>query len=74
MTKTRIILCVALAFSAQPAFAYLDPGTGSTLLQVILGGAAAIGVSLKLYWRKIRSMLTFGRQSQAEDTAAQSEP
>ena len=35
------------------AFAYLDPGTGSMLLQVILGGIAAVGVALKLFWYRI---------------------
>lgn len=43
---------LALPVSAQ---AYLDPGTGSVLLQVILGGAAAIGVAAKLYWGRIRA-------------------
>lgn len=33
--------------------AYLDPGTGSMLLQLILGGAAGVGMIIKLYWRKL---------------------
>jgi hypothetical protein len=32
--------------------AYLDPGTGSMLVQLIVGGFAAAGVALKLYWRR----------------------
>ena len=32
--------------------AYLDPGSGSMLLQIILGGVAAVGVTAKLTWRK----------------------
>ncbi|OHC74266.1 MAG: hypothetical protein A3H92_09310 [Rhodospirillales bacterium RIFCSPLOWO2_02_FULL_58_16] len=39
----------------DPAHAYLDPGTGSILLQMILGGAAGAAVVLKLYWRRIIS-------------------
>jgi len=35
--------------------AYLDPGSGGLLLQLLLGGVAGIGVLLKLYWKKIRS-------------------
>jgi hypothetical protein len=31
---------------------YLDPGSGSLLLQIILGGVAAVGVTAKLTWRK----------------------
>jgi hypothetical protein len=37
--------------------AYLDPGSGSLLLQLLLGGAAAAGVTLKLYWRKFLRLL-----------------
>ncbi len=37
--------------------AYLDPGTGSMLLQVLLGGFAALGVVARLYWRQITSLV-----------------
>ena len=33
--------------------AYIDPGSGSLLLQIILGGVAAIGVTAKLTWRRL---------------------
>ena len=32
--------------------AYLDPGSSSMILQMLLGGVAAVGVALKLYWRR----------------------
>ena len=34
-------------------FAYLDPGTGSMLVQLLVGGAAAVAVTAKLYWHRI---------------------
>ena len=34
--------------------AYLDPATGSMLIQLLVGGAVAIGVTLKMYWEKVR--------------------
>ena len=37
--------------------AYLDPGSGSMLLQAIVGGAAAVGVVGKLYWRRLLAAL-----------------
>ncbi len=40
--------------------AYLDPGTGSMLVQLVVGGAAAVAVAAKLYWRRITSV--FRRQ------------
>ena len=44
-----------LLFEA-PVDAYLDPGSGSMLLQILLGGFAAIGVVGKLYWHRITSL------------------
>ena len=37
--------------------AYLDPGSGSMLLQLILGGVAAAGVTAKLTWRRLLRVL-----------------
>lgn len=33
---------------------YVDPGAGSLLLQLILGGIAGALVTLKLYWNRLR--------------------
>jgi hypothetical protein len=45
--------------------AYIDPGSGSVLLQALLGGVAALGVTMKLYWKRIRRLLR-GRGNQEE--------
>jgi hypothetical protein len=37
--------------------AYLDPGSGSMILQVIAGGLAAVAVTAKLYWNRILKFL-----------------
>jgi hypothetical protein len=37
----------------MPTPAYIDPGSGSMLLQIILGGVAAVGVTAKLTWRRM---------------------
>ncbi len=42
--------------------AYLDPGTGSMLAQLLVGGAAAAGVALKLYWHKVLRFLRIRRE------------
>ncbi len=56
------IFCTLILAPADSAFAYLDPGTGSMLLQVILGGIAAVGVAVKLYWHKLRVAIGMGRK------------
>ena len=63
----KYLLLIALALVSQPAWAYLDPGTGSMLLQVILGGIAAVGVALKLFWHKIRAALGFAKKSDPDE-------
>ena len=48
------------------AFGYLDPGTGSMLLQVILGGVAAVAVAVKLYWFRILAVLGIRKEPPQE--------
>ena len=70
MKSLHLVAGVLLALLAEPALAYLDPGTGSMLLQVILGGIAAVGVALKLFWHKIRLAIGLSKGAAAEDKAA----
>ena len=37
--------------------AYLDPGSGSMILQILAGGVAAVGVAAKMYWRRVSRFL-----------------
>jgi hypothetical protein len=50
--------------------AYLDPGSGSMLLQLILGGAAAAGVGLKMTWRRVLRTLHLDRQRESDPDAS----
>ena len=49
-----VCACLILLISAKPANAYLDPGTGAMILQLLLGGVAGALVVGKLYFRKIK--------------------
>jgi hypothetical protein len=53
---------MVLGMSASSAHAYLDPGTGSMILQVLLGGIAGMAVAIKLYWHKFLALSGVGRQ------------
>ena len=55
---SRIVALVAAILLAQepPAYAYLDPGSGSMMLQVLLGGFAAVGVAARLYWHRVTAV------------------
>ena len=66
----RIFITILLLLMFTDAVAYLDPGTGSMLLQVILGGVAAIAVAIKLYWHRLRAALGMAKKKEAEDESA----
>jgi hypothetical protein len=53
----------------RTVFAYLDPGTGSMVLQIIVGGVAAIGVAGRYYWQR----MTGKASKQGEEEQIQSE-
>lgn len=62
-SKTTRAALFGLAFVTAmqldaPAYGYLDPGTGSMLLQLLLGGVAGTLVVCKLYWARIKAFLT----------------
>ncbi len=50
--------------------AYLDPGSGSMILQILAGGLAAVAVAAKLYWGRL---LTFLRIRKPEDDSVRQE-
>jgi hypothetical protein len=54
--------------------AYLDPGSGSILLQTLLGGVAAIAVSIKLFGKKVYQVLFFWKDHDEEEPAAKATP
>lgn len=51
VSVTTLALLMA---SSMPALAYLDPGTGSMILQGIIGSVAGALVAIKIYWGKIK--------------------
>jgi hypothetical protein len=55
--KTIFLLTTALLIfmvTSQPAHAYLDPGTGSFLFQLLVGGILSGLFAIKIYYKKIK--------------------
>jgi len=52
-------------FFPATAFAYLDPGTGSMIVQGILAAVAAVGVSAGIFWKKLKGFFG-GRKGEGE--------
>ena len=66
MNDLRPLLFTLLATLALPSYGYIDPGTGSLIIQSIIGAIAAIGVTLKLYWHKLKLM--FSKQDKSAES------
>ena len=67
MNKIFSLSCiVVLIIFPTKAFAYLDPGTGSIILQAILGFIAATIASISIYWEKFKSLISklFGKKKE----------
>ncbi len=45
-----ILICV---FFTKNAYAYLDAGTGSYIVQVLIGVLMGVIITIKFYWRSI---------------------
>ena len=56
-TALFVLVCLSVLNPGAPAYAYLDPGTGSMLLQLLLGGFAGVLVVGKLYWHRIKAFV-----------------
>lgn len=66
LSALTIILLTAALFTASPAFAYLDAGSGSMILQLLLGGIAGAAVFLKLSWKWLVVKLGMRKEEQGE--------
>ena len=54
MKKNFLFTFTLILLSIQPAFTYLDPGTGSAIMSMIIGLFVAIGIFVKNFWYKIK--------------------
>lgn len=43
-----------LMLGPQNTYAYIDPGTGSYLLQLMLAGLLGLAFTIKIFWQKIK--------------------
>ncbi|QIM56534.1 hypothetical protein [Pseudomonas veronii] len=70
MKKSNFSMVALLCLALLPinAFAYLDPGTGSAMLQGILGALAAIAMVMKLYWHRLLRMLGLRKDVMKKET------
>jgi hypothetical protein len=58
-----------LLITSRKVHAYIDPGSGSYVLQLIIAGLLGAGVALKIYWKRIIAFISgpFSRGQGEED-------
>jgi hypothetical protein len=54
----------------HPVLGYLDPGSGSVILQALLGGLAGLVVGLKMFGRRLLNFLRIGRSGSKQAAAS----
>jgi len=60
------IVLIYLYTHSAPAWAYLDPSTGSMVISAIVGLFASLALGLKTYWYKFKRLLRRAKPSPDE--------
>lgn len=65
MIKLLFLLTLYLFVTPVSVHAYLDPGTGSYITQVLIGFAAGGAYLIKMYWNQIKDF--FDKKNKKEN-------
>ncbi len=57
----------SIATQTRLQLAYIDPGTGSFLVQALVAAVAGIAVTTRMYWHKIKAF--FGLEVESDDAS-----
>ena len=59
--KFLLKILIFSLLSIETSYAYIDPGSGSALISVIIGFFVALGITLKTYWYKLKRFFNFSK-------------
>lgn len=65
-TSSRWLAGAVLLLATAPAWAYIDPGTGSMLVQSLLAVIAVVLVAGRTAWEKVKSFFSRRRDDAAD--------
>jgi hypothetical protein len=60
-----IVVTLFVLLLSRPAYAYLDPGTGSILVQGLLAALAVGSAAVAAFWTRLRQLFS-GRRKPAD--------
>ncbi len=64
---------VVLGFAFYKQMMYLDPSSGSFLLQLLAAALLGGGFAIKMYWKKIKALFTGKKEDPSAPAIAPSE-
>jgi len=69
LANSVVLVVLLLLIFTRDAHAYIDPGTGSYILQLIIAGLVGALFAVKIYWRKIKAFFSnpFSKEQEKED-------
>lgn len=65
LIKIISIALLSVTLFSNPAYAYLDPGTGSMIVQMIIGVIAGASVAIGAFWGKIMAFFNSFRNKKS---------
>lgn len=70
ITTILVVLVLFYFVSIKDAYAYLDPGSGSYVIQLIIAGLLGGLYALKVFWSKVKNFFVnvFSRGNKNEKT------
>ena len=71
--KHEFFFLIFFVLFVEPAYSYLEPGAGSILAQLIMGGMAGVLMVFKLYWSKVKSFFIKKNSNPESDDASRKE-
>jgi hypothetical protein len=70
MKTTLLVLSFVLILFIRNSEAYIDPGSGSYVLQLIVASFFAIVFTLKVFWRNIKAFFSGAAGKKQTDTTS----
>ncbi len=69
LTRLLVLSGMLLLISAGDACAYIDPGTGSFVFQLIIASLLGAAFAVRAFWRNIKGFFlnSFSKGQKAED-------
>lgn len=58
LANSVVFALLLIHASTHEAHAYIDPGTGSYVIQLIIAGLVGVGFAIKIYWGRIKSFFS----------------